>query len=129
MIDRTGWPRGEWDSEPDEDAWTDEATGLACRAARSIYSGAWHGYVRVPEGHPLHGAGVGDGRLNDLDVHGSVWHVGPIFDEGWWLGFDCAHDGDLQPGREHSHHGMYCSLAYVKAQCAKLARQVMEVVK
>ena len=27
-VDRTGWPRGEWDDEPDFEAWTDERTGL-----------------------------------------------------------------------------------------------------
>lgn len=54
VVNRTGWPHGPWDGEPDRDEWLDAATGYACVASRN-YSGAWCGYVRVPPTHPLHG--------------------------------------------------------------------------
>lgn len=46
----------------------------------------------------------------------------------WWLGFDCAHGGDLTPRLGLSFPGdEYRDLAYVKAQCATLARQLAAV--
>lgn len=54
--------------------------------------------------------------------------------EMWWLGFDCAHSGDVSPGNikfyeerglgRLSIHETYKPLSYVKAECAKLARQL-----
>ena len=52
----------------------------------------------------------------------------------WWLGFDCAHSGDLSP-KMNSHlsaewqerfgdRDTYRTVAYVQAQCAQLARQL-----
>ena len=56
-------------------------------------------------------------------------------DNVWWLGFDCAHAGDRSPGfdrlltryeRESTFHSFeqYRDVAYVKAECASLARQL-----
>jgi hypothetical protein len=50
-------------------------------------------------------------------------------DPVWWLGFDCAHSGDLSPsyaGRYGAlHHGeSYKGFAYVESQCRALARQI-----
>jgi hypothetical protein len=53
-IDKTLWPRGEWDDEPDKMQWQDEATGLPCLIVRGPV-GALCGYVGVPEGHPCFG--------------------------------------------------------------------------
>jgi hypothetical protein len=59
--------------------------------------------------------------------------------EVWWLGFDCAHLGDLSPydavQRHHepraywSHRqdDVYRDLSYVKAECATLAAQLAAV--
>lgn len=55
FIDRTGWPSGPWDDEPDRVEWRDEATGLPCLALRNDMFGSWCGYVAVPPGHPVHG--------------------------------------------------------------------------
>lgn len=56
-------------------------------------------------------------------------------DRVWWLGFDCAHACDVRPksskwDREngfdfHDPRSSYKSLAYVKAEVAKLARQLV----
>lgn len=59
VEDRTDWPSGPWDAEPDKVVWVDEATRLDCMARRGG-GGAWCGYVGVKEGHPWHGIGYGD---------------------------------------------------------------------
>jgi hypothetical protein len=57
--DRSDWPAGPWDDEPDKVVWVDPKTGLDCMARRGPL-GAWCGYVGVPDGHPLHGVSHGD---------------------------------------------------------------------
>lgn len=118
FVDRTDWPSGEWDNEPDKVQWTDEATGLVCLAHRSRM-GAWCGYVGLPPSHPLYEREYGDIYKNvaNLDVHGGLTYSAacqpnhdPVTGRGichvpepgepdnlWWLGFDCAHAGDLSP--------------------------------
>jgi len=54
-IDRSRWPQGIWDKEPDRVRWTDEKTGILCLAVRSPHFGHWCGYVGLQEGHQLHG--------------------------------------------------------------------------
>jgi hypothetical protein len=122
-IDKSTWPRGPWNLEPDEVRWVDAATRLRCRASRGPDSGHWCGYVQVPSGHPWEGE-----DLAHADVHGGVTFTGSfaVYDEKsgpstwdeWplaytpdspkapdqtnptWVGFDCAHLGDRCPGRE-----------------------------
>jgi hypothetical protein len=43
-----------WETEPAELDFTDDATGLACRIIRHPSMLHLCGYVRLPEGHPLH---------------------------------------------------------------------------
>lgn len=160
-IDKTEWERGEWDGEPDKVQWPDEATGLPCIAKRHPTSGHWCGYVGVPEGHSAFGKGFEDVTVKDdegadayPDVHGGltyadrcdnreneaegVCHVpDPGEPEMWWLGFDCAHSGDVSPGNIRryaemglgrlTHYESYKRLGYVKQECAKLASQLARV--
>lgn len=53
-IDKSSWPRGPWDAEPDKRQWQDEATGLPCLIVRVDHSGHLCGYVGVPPKHPLY---------------------------------------------------------------------------
>lgn len=57
----------------------------------------------------------------------------------WWLGFDCAHSGDLSPSDYQRPDYVqkvstapwptsYKSLAYVKNECSKLASQLAQMV-
>lgn len=50
-VDKSAWPRGEWDDEPDKMQWQDEATKLPCLIVRAS-SGALCGYVGVSPSHP-----------------------------------------------------------------------------
>lgn len=139
LIDKTSWPvRGEWDNEPDEVQWIDEATDLPCLAVRSR-SASWCGYVGVTEGHPLY---LKHYRSVDVDVHGGLTFSGhgqAFLDHPenvWWLGFDCAHFGDYRPPTTQAIYdfeltleedNQYRNLAYVQWQCAELARQLAEL--
>jgi len=49
--DKSGWPSGEWNSEPDRKQWEDADTGLPCVILRGPM-GALCGYVGVSSDHP-----------------------------------------------------------------------------
>jgi hypothetical protein len=144
--DKSLWIRGEWDNEPDKVQFTDEDTGLPCLIVRGP-SGALCGYVGVAEGHPYFQK---EYDAVDVDVHGGLTFNGfcaPDADESkhichvpspgepdhvWWLGFDCAHSGDICPSYAKpyggplglSPHEQYRSFAYVKGEVRKLAQQI-----
>jgi hypothetical protein len=146
VVDKASYGFGPWDAEPDKAQWTDPDTGLPCLAVRHRTSGHWCGYVGVSSEHPRHG--VSYDEMYDLNVHGGPTFSGPcdlsdderegichVSDEGelddvWWVGFDCAHGGDLSPGMiqygSMFSSGTYRSLEYVKAECALLASQLAE---
>lgn len=115
-IDKSEWPRGRWDDEPDKRQWQDEATGLPCLMVRGP-GGHWCGYVGVDATHPLFQKDYShlyEGDL-DIEVHGGLTFSAVCADsadekEGichvpskgepdhvWWFGFDCAHSGDYSP--------------------------------
>jgi hypothetical protein len=139
-VDKSSWPRGPWDNEPDAMQFADEATGLPCLVKRNHF-GAWCGYVGVAAGHPAFE------QERDFDVHGSITFrsfcdgepgtgICHLPDAGepdrvWWFGFDCAHGWDFCPGMEarlrtfcRMHGESYKDLAYVKEECRKLAAQL-----
>lgn len=154
FVDREGWPKGAWDEEPDGAMWRTKHGGLPAVAIRNDY-GAWCGYVGVLPAHPAHGKPAR--RLGGIHVHGNLtfaaatfvgialpsvpWIVGAM----WWLGFDCGHACDLQPGigavfaraglsagravRALSVGAKYRDLLYVRAQCEHLADQLIELAK
>jgi hypothetical protein len=142
--DKSGWPPGPWQDEPDKKQWLDEATGLPCLIVRNR-CGALCGYVGVPKTHGLHGIRGGE-IVDRLDVHGgitfsdfcheagdeceSICHkVEPGEDDKvWWLGFDTAHGGDLVPAAGYPSRVQelltYRDLAYVEGECRNLAKQL-----
>lgn len=144
---------GPWDGEPDKAQWVDQDTGLDCLIVRNR-SGALCGYVGVPAGHPWHGQ---DYDNVDADVHGGLTYAAPCQendaehgichvpepgrpDDVWWLGFDCAHFGDLVPRYAPIYFGdlapryrmepeqIYRDVAYVRVQCQQLAAYAAAVV-
>lgn len=152
-IDRSGWPSGEWDGEPDKLVWIDTASDLDCMIHRNRMGGLC-GYVAVPPGHPLHGSGyhAADGEADEvesIEVHGGLTYADACADDGtichvpaegrphdvWWFGFDCGHAWDIMPGMvaieaQFKYHdprqGSYKNIAYVTAECERLARQLKE---
>lgn len=137
FLDRAGWPSGPWDHEPDRADWVDDTTGLPCLALRSHLFGNWCGYVLVPPRHPWHGL---DDDAVVAEVHGGLTWAGPSTtgepameqicligedEQGWWLGFDCAHWGDIDPSGQLGlgSDETYRTLDYVTEQCRYLALQ------
>jgi hypothetical protein len=152
FIDRTEWPVGEWDREPDKMQWVDEATGLPCLIHRGRF-GAWCGYVGVSETHPVYEC---DHEAVDIAVHGGLTfssHCDPQHDEAtgrgichvpapgepdnvWWLGFDCAHCFDFSPGipklvadvrGDSGLSETYRNMAYAREQTRLLAQQLADM--
>lgn len=152
---RKNWARGEWDNEPNREEF--EHAGLPCILQRGP-SGAWCGYVGISPGHPLHGIGYSgttdkDGNyssspVSDLDVHGGITYAehcaGSIChvpkpgesEHAWWLGFDCAHSGDLSPkslkfdednGYGPSPYETYKTMSYARRQTERLAKQLRDM--
>jgi hypothetical protein len=131
---------GPWDSEPDKAQWIDEATDLDCLVVRNSM-GALCGYVGVPPGHPWHGRTYYPGPI-DVEVHGGltfsnfcqegageghgVCHVPEPGrpDNVWWLGFDCAHAGDVVPTLRLFPGDQYRTFSFVQGECARLAAQI-----
>jgi hypothetical protein len=114
-----------WENEPNEER------GEMVRIWRTEL-GHLCGYVGVPEGHPYHGMEEGNEVLYTLDVHGGVTFAGQFasseFDDCdlWWLGFDCAHLGDLSPNG-FNIGGTYRDINYVRSECVKLFKQLAHI--
>jgi hypothetical protein len=148
------YPDGAWTAEPDRLEF--EHLGVPCILARGG-AGSWCGYAAVPPGHPWHGK---EYEHVDVEVHGGLTYArecaGHVChvpkpgepDDVWWLGFDCAHSGDIVPGdiacdvmidkmraengepplvrslRGGYWHDSYKTIAYVRAETERLAEQV-----
>jgi hypothetical protein len=148
FIDRSSWPPGPWDDEPDRVDWRDEITGYPCFVKRGP-TGAWCGYVGLPPGHRFHDA---DPDEVPVDVHGGLTFGAPCDeDDGptaerichvprpgepadvFWLGFDCAHYNDVSPGMLGlgfkylaADRATYKPVSYARDETTALARQLAE---
>jgi hypothetical protein len=137
-VDRTGWPPGPWDQEPDRIEWRARA-GLPCLIVRSPSVGVLCGYVGLPPGHRYHGV---DAEAVDVEVpvdlcysapcRGAICHVPAPgkAEDVWWIGFDCAHAHDLMPfvAERFAGHGLvYRDVAHVTALVNALAEQLAGV--
>lgn len=139
VTDRTGWPAGQWDNEPDLAEGVDGESGLSCVAMRNSL-GAWCGYVLVPSGNRYFGQKYQDieGSGDYPDIHGGITFSGVLPDRPgtWALGFDCSHAGDYSPSyavilamagrvsKAFIEDTEYRTLDFVKQECAKLAKFV-----
>jgi hypothetical protein len=113
---------GPWDSEPDALAF--EAHGFPCAVIRHPRLRHLSGYVGVPKGHPWFER---DDYNIDAECHGGLTFSGSRNDERapWWLGFDCAHYGDVVPSMAYDAgpDERYRSIAYVERETRALAEQ------
>lgn len=153
-VDRTGWPPGPWDDEPDRIEWIDRATGQPCLMKRNG-AGAWCGYTAVNPGHRLHGVDYMDvdggveahGGLTYSGLcHGEICHVPQPGepDDVWWFGFDANHHFDIAPRlldgpwealtrltdtfvNPSGPEPAYRDENYVREQVTHLARQLADV--
>lgn len=104
------------------------------------------GYVAVPEGYKAWGAKLYDSRF---EIHGGVTfseesdtkapYPAETETSVWWIGFDCAHGGDLAPldweklnnllesDVYSPFDGIERTLGYCETECEYLARQIVEL--
>lgn len=150
-----------WETEPDLVKFRDPVTGLKCVMVRHPSFGNWCGYVQVPPGELRqvlknrqkaqhrgwknkleHGYGYDHPVARNIEVHGGLtfsgrYHRGTAMTRGFWLGFDCAHAGDLMPGldkhlRKLGHlyadeldqYEVYRDQEYVTQNVLELAKQI-----
>lgn len=106
--------------------------GLILRV-RPEYSGHLCGYVRVNKGW----GALDFDEYNKLDVkvHGGITYSGKIEgEEGYWLGFDCAHSGDIAPAYDddyietfESYGYTYKDMKYVEDEVKSMIDQLIEL--
>lgn len=156
-YDKSDWGPGPWQDEPDKIQFTDRVTGFPCLIVRN-HGGALCGYVGVPEEHKAYHKHYDDELLRSIRVHGGLTFSAPCTKNGsedrsichipspgesdniWWLGFDCAHSGDVSPAmdarlRQLGHDPIrfeiagdkYRTVNYVKRHIAKLALQLHDM--
>ena len=88
---------GEWMEEADA-AWFKHA-GYDCMIIRNLELFHLCGYVGVPSHHPYYGVSKlpmdgTPGGITYAEDHHEYSQSGELL---WWMGFDCAHFGDLVP--------------------------------
>ncbi|HUT57227.1 MAG TPA: hypothetical protein VNA25_05065 [Phycisphaerae bacterium] len=141
-IDRTGWGAGPWDEEGDFEVFDTQAGYLGVVDRNSL--GSLCGYIAVPNGHPWHGVDYDNIHAEGgdyVEVHGGLTYsrknsgeIGtPDTPRSWWVGFDCAHLGDLVPAmirlRDVVSVAMmetYRDFKYVKEEIESLAQQAKD---
>lgn len=148
-----------WLNEPDYKRWRDGKTQLQCLILRAGSTGALCGYVRLPRSLAKKMSANGLQLTPDqfgmrapayylpvfwgISVHGGLTYSGGIRtkkrgrERGVWIGFDCAHFGDLTPALDEYLGGRqitrevrtYRDINYVTEQVRYLARQIKELAK
>lgn len=79
------------------------------------------GYVEIPKDHVCSGK---EYDAIDFNVHGGLTFGGTLEDlDGYFLGFDCAHYGDLVPGMAYQT-GVYRDEDFVTEELKKLVGQL-----
>lgn len=117
-----------WHNEPNRLDW--QASGYPCLVVRHASLLHLCGYVAVPPGHPWHGLDY-DSIEPYPDIHGGLTFAEdhpPLGepDSNWWLGFDCAHAGDLVPGMmRHAPDDEYRDFEFVCSECEHLVEQAV----
>lgn len=104
-CNKTTWGDGPWQTEPDRVEFVH--VGVACLMMRHAEWGSWNAYAAVEPGHPWHG---NERAEEECIAHGGITWCGPSdqtwrllsrprqLGNHWWIGFDCGHAFDFQPG-------------------------------
>lgn len=161
------WGNGEWVEEPDEATFVHK--GFKCQVMRMVaeeadgfmFGGHLCGYICIPDDHPWRKLDWNN-KWNGVDLEPEI-HGGLTFyreKEGeYWIGFDCAHLGDLVPSSEALQRhfkktdniyaesfrlldeikktskipsifdGVYRPIRYVIGECRQLAEQASKACK
>ena len=96
---------------------------IAIRHRDSLH---WCGYLSLPEEHIWNGL-----HYDDIPIkcHGGLTfadtHIAGL--DKFFVGFDCAHLGDISPGNKYDRHsnGTYKTLTYVMKELEDMYRQAV----
>ena len=137
---------GEWVEEADEATFNYKE--IDCRIHRNDF-GSLCGYCKIPENHSWFEKSYDD---IDVDIHGGLTFAQKE-EDGYWIGFDCSHYGDISPVSEririkgndlfpipeHLKHQTkklkklmyptYKNMAFCIEECKKMADQILEAAK
>lgn len=125
-VDRSSWPEGPWDNEPDIYEWITSSGYKAC--ASRLDTGAWVGEIEAPFpddkdvsntlsfAHTLRERKCGIGMVTKTDVTGTV-HFCISFEH-------YKHPAPIP--REH-HWGEYKTLSEVIVMCNKTATHIKDL--
>lgn len=135
-INKDSWPDGPWKNEIDTQFWKHKS-GFYCLIHRHPWMGHLCGYIGSKRRRDVWKRNK-VGRCDELVIHGGIT-FGPgdlnilpkIMDNIWWIGFDCAHNGDIMPysvtysvNRKYTEHDAYKNISFVKKQIYGLIRQL-----
>lgn len=98
-------------------------TGLHCMVLPSPM-GTNNGYVMIPPSHPNYRK---EAECEKYDCHGGVTFTGKLTgQDGWWIGFDTLHLGDLVPGVDigRTTTSVFREVEWVMDEVTRLAAQV-----
>lgn len=129
-IDRTGWPSGEWDGEPDRLEW--RVGNYYCLVDRMPNTGHLNGYVGVPEGHKYHFADYDDIPIRaygGLTFNRRLTEDGDVPPHLWLFGFDTRHYGDLSPCNDLPQLGdppTYKNYSFVRSEVWSMLYQLTD---
>ena len=108
-----------------------EYRGYKCLVYRHPEIGHLCGYVQIPKGHEYYGNRDYDSI--PVDCHGGLTFSAEKDDGSWYIGFDCAHAGDLCPLMEAKWSTStnyayvdedYRDMEYVIKECKKIVDQL-----
>jgi hypothetical protein len=108
-----------------------KSNGLVCVIKRNPSMKYLCGYVEIPETfNPIRKLKK-DLYSVPFSVHGGATFFGSIGDDRLkFVGFDCAHAGDLIPSMERINEGeTYRNMDYVTKECEELAKQIRKSCK
>ena len=100
--------------------------GVLAEYRRHETMGHLCGYVKVPTSSPLYDCDEDDPSIEPLHVHGGITYAGDLGTPGeWWIGFDCAHAGDLVPYGP-IQYGTYRDVEFVLHELRNLIDQLYD---
>lgn len=98
--------------------------GFECEITEVTWSGHLNGYVKIPEDHPFYNE---DYDNIPVTVHGGLTYADKHDDGSFWVGFDCAHYGDLLPKSPIRTGGVFRDKEYVLNELKSLTKQIAEL--
>ena len=124
-IDRAGWRTFGQFGEADE--WHNLSPSGFIELVLRTGHGNLCGYVGVPRYSKFYQVVKYGGEGIDANVHGGITFSGTKSDYPgfWFIGFDCAHSGDVIPGMPSFGDGTYRTMEYTKIEVASLLQQIL----